>query len=79
MVSSGMSHNHKERHSVVVRLHYFSSEGKSFIHGMFKRDGDVVTAKYNCVAGKGGACSHVAALLYCTVTPFCHRQKEKGD
>ena len=31
---------------------------------MYKKDGIVVTAECNCVAGKGGACSHVAALLF---------------
>ena len=31
---------------------------------MFKKDGTVVTAECNCVAGKGGACSHVTVLLF---------------
>ena len=61
------SNSHKETQLVVVRAHCFSSlKAKTTytVYVMFKKDGTVVTAECNCVAGRGGACSHVAALLF---------------
>ena len=44
------------------------------VYVMYKKDGIVVTAECNCVAGKGGACSHVAALLF-----FIEDFKKRGS
>lgn len=52
---------------VAVRAHCFSSlKAKTTytVYVMIKNDGDVVPAACNCIAGKGGACSHAAALLF---------------
>ena len=52
---------------MAVRAHCFSSlKAKTTytMYVMFKKDSTVVTAECNCVAGKGGACSQVAALLF---------------
>ena len=61
------SNSHKETQLVAVRAHCFSSlkaKTTNTVYVMFKKDGTVVTADCNCVAGKGGACSHVSALLF---------------
>ena len=61
------STSHKETQLVAVRAHCFSSlKAKTTytVYVMFKKDGTVVTAECNCVAGTGGACSHIAALLF---------------
>ena len=61
------SNSHKETQLVAVRAHCFSSlKAKTTytVYVMFKKDGTVVTAECNCVAGKGGVCSHVTALLF---------------
>ena len=66
-VQNVWSHNHKETQLVAVRAHYFSSltaKATYMVYVMFKKDGDVVTAEGNCVAEKGGACNHVAVLLF---------------
>ena len=61
------SNSHKETQLVAVRAHCFSllkAKTTYTVYVMFKKDGTVVTAECNCIAGKGGACSHVTALLF---------------
>lgn len=53
--------------AVVVRCHCFSSlKAKKVyvVHLVVKKSGDVLSAACTCVAGKGEACSHIAALMF---------------
>ena len=53
--------------SIVIRGHCFSSlkaKATYVVYVILKKAGDVVSAKCKCVAGEGGACSHIAALLF---------------
>ena len=53
--------------AVVVRCHCFSSlkANKVYVvHLVVKKSGDVLSAACTCVAGKGEACSHIAALMF---------------
>lgn len=57
----------KDAKTMVIRSHCFSSlKAKTVyvVHVLMLKNGDVLGAQCNCVAGKGGACSHVAALLF---------------
>ena len=53
--------------SIVLRAHCFSSlklKAMYTVYATLKATGDVVSAECKCVAGKGGACCHIAALLF---------------
>ena len=52
---------------IVIRAHCFSSLKSKVtytVYATLKTTGDVVSAVCKCVAGRGGACSHIAVLLF---------------
>ena len=53
--------------AVVIRCHCFSSlKAKKVyvVHLVVKKSGDVLSASCTCVAEKGEACGHIAALMF---------------
>ena len=58
--------HHLEDQVVVSRYRPSSLKAKTTytVYVVIKTTGDVVGGAHNCVAGKGEACSHVAALLF---------------
>ena len=60
-------HQNDDIPSIVLRAHCFSSlklKATYTVYATLKTTGDVVSVECKCVVGKGGACSHIAALLF---------------
>ena len=67
LVRNFWAHSVEETEMMIIRAYYFSSlKAKTTYTAFvaFQHNGDVVYAECKCVAEKGGACSHVAALLF---------------
>ena len=76
LVKNVWAHN-AEDGLIVVRGHCFSSlKAKTTytVFALFKATGDVLAAQCKCVAGRGEACSHIAALLF-----FVEDHKRKAE
>ena len=67
LVRNIWAHSKLDDSEIILRAHVFSSlKAKSTytVYVCFQSDGGVSAAACKCVAGKGEACSHVAALMF---------------
>jgi hypothetical protein len=65
---------------IMLKAHCFSSLKAKSTYDVFiswTKDGNIVACKCSCVAGKGEACSHVAAVMFHLENHM--RMKEKQD